>query len=89
MTGKFVTLLLCRFLLTEGEPGWPGLGTALEVAEVVPEWTCDDFSTPEEASRGACCKKNKFSVLLYLLVPYAEFFPCCQVHNLRTHVYIH
>lgn len=61
MIGKFLTLLLCRFLLTEGEPGWPGLGTALEAAEVVPEWACDDFSTPEEAIRGACCRETFWS----------------------------
>jgi len=41
--------LLWRFLLTEGEPGWPGLGTALEPADA------EALSSVDAEEEGSCC----------------------------------
>lgn len=48
-------LLLCRFLLIEGEAGCPGLGAALDAADVVPEWLWAPFSMAELTTQEACC----------------------------------
>lgn len=54
-------LLLCFFLLTEGDPGCPGLGTELDPADVGPEWTWDPFSTTEDRTSGDCCRETFWS----------------------------
>lgn len=47
--------LLWRFLLTEGDPGCPGLGTPLEAVDPVAEWRCPAFSRTVNTEEGACC----------------------------------
>lgn len=51
----YSTLLLWRFLLTEGDPGCPGLGTPLEAADPVPECKCPALSRADNTEPGACC----------------------------------
>lgn len=47
--------LLCFFLLTDGDPGCPGLGTELDPADAGPEWPCDPFSMTDARTSGDCC----------------------------------
>lgn len=57
--GACLTLLLpCFFLLTEGDPGCPGLGTELEPADVGPEWAWDPFSTTDDMTSGDCWRET-------------------------------
>lgn len=48
----FAGTLLCLFLLTEGEPGCPGLATALDAPEAM---TLSSAESEEVVELGTCC----------------------------------